>query len=417
MKYKITGPKPEDLIIDLPTSKSVSHRAMILAALNKHESIIKNILDADDSDITRDALKTLGAEIIETDRNYKFLSPIGNSAGGKIYLGNSGSSMRFLLPLGTAANGEIEFYGTDRLHKRPAAEMLNALKAMGAQFDSNNNFLPVKFSPSKLKGGIVKFNKLPSSQVISGLMMAASQMENDLTLILPENTPSLPYINMTYNLINSFGLNTSWVGKEIFCENRSPNQGFNYSVEKDMSAASYWVAFSLITGIPVFLKNVFLPSLQGDEFIFKLAEMAGGQVIQQHDGIKLQGEITKSFKIDCGDTPDLVPAIAVIAMFAPDACEISNIEHLRFKECDRIHAIQKNIQALGGKTEYTNETLKIFPQKKYNGAEIDVFDDHRIAMCFAIAGTKIENVVIDNPDCVKKSYPAFWDDFSYREEF
>lgn len=411
MQYLIKNPESDFRTINLPTSKSVSHRAMILASMNEQKSIIKSVLDAEDTNLTYEALKTMGCQIEAEGRDFTFNASIGNSGGGEIYLANSGSSMRFLLPLAPMAGNSLKLYGSERLHERPAVQMLEALKLMGAKFESNNNFLPVTFESTGLTGGTIKFDKLPSSQVVSGLMMAAPKMNDAIEIVLPKDVPSLPYITMTYKMMKNFGFNLQWEKNVITSENKMLNTDLNFTVEKDMSAASYWITFALINEIPVLLKDVTLPSLQGDEFIFEIAKMAGGKITETEKGIEISGSISKSFDVDCGDTPDLVPAIAVLAMFAPEVCSISNIEHLRVKECDRIEAIQANIKTLGGKSDYENDVMKIYPQKKYNGGLIEVYNDHRIAMCFAIAGSRIENVIIDNPLCVGKSYPNFWIDY------
>ncbi|MCB0302043.1 MAG: 3-phosphoshikimate 1-carboxyvinyltransferase, partial [Calditrichaeota bacterium] len=152
------------------------------------------------------------------------------------------------------------------------------------------------------------------------------------------------------------------------------------------------------------------------ERIFEIAEEVGARVMLYPDRVEISGGIERGFTVDCVDIPDMVPTLAIIAMFAPDAVKLTGVENLRFKESDRIAAVQKNLAALGGKSDYADGTLTIFPQKKYHGAALQAFNDHRIAMSFALAGTKIPGITIDEPQCVAKSYPDFWAHLELWEE-
>jgi 3-phosphoshikimate 1-carboxyvinyltransferase len=414
--YQITPDKAEDQEINLPSSKSITHRMLILAALNQGSTKISNALISEDTEITKTALQTMGAKIEREKNSFTISKPIGESYGTEIYLGNSGSSARFLIPLGTFLDKNIRFYGTERLHKRPFAELLDAVHHFGHRYEATDNSLPLITNPGISNGGIINFDVLPSSQIVTGLMMAALKMKRNLTVRMTSGIPSLPYIKMTADLMKRLRLNVEFSKTQIRVESVQPDFDWTFNVEKDFSAASYWVIFALINNLKVVLKNMNIPSLQGDEQILNIAESVGAEIMLHTDKIEINGKINSSFDINCENTPDLVPALGVLALFCPSISRMRNVKFLEYKESNRIQAVQDNIDRIGGKSEYDNGVLTVIPQKSYKGNLIDTFNDHRIAMSFAMAGTRIPDMVIDKPDCVNKSYPGFWNDFTYWKE-
>jgi 3-phosphoshikimate 1-carboxyvinyltransferase len=411
---QILSNKAGDVSVDLPSSKSVTHRALILASLNEGETEILNPLYSDDTKITLEALRSFGAEFIESKNSIKAVKPIGKVKNNKIFLGNSGSSARFLIPLVLHLDKEIYFHGTPELNKRPFKELFQILKKLGFGIESTNKSLPATvFPPDRILSNEVKVGKLPSSQIISGLMMAFAKSQTGLDILTKTQIPSLPYVKMTQKLMSRLNLDANISEKKISV-NPIGKIDFNWKIacEKDLSAASYWVAYSLINNVKVTLKNLLLPSLQGDEAIFEIAELVGGKVRLFSDRVEIQGSIKKGLDYDCEDIPDIVPTLAVMGMFAPEKFVLKNVSRLKYKESDRIKSTMENILALGGKSEYSEPDLIVYPGKNYAGSVIKTFDDHRIAMSFAIAGTKISGLQIDNPKCVEKSYPDFWKDFT-----
>ncbi|GJQ61627.1 MAG: 3-phosphoshikimate 1-carboxyvinyltransferase 2 [Melioribacteraceae bacterium] len=411
--------KPEyksEITVNLPSSKSLTHRSLILGSLNRGSTTIREKLVSEDTTITLEALKNLGAHWVEKDGVIRNNTILGANPGSEIFLGNSGSSARFLLPLAAFCKKPVKYYGVDRLHERPFNELLDSMMMLGIDLSRTNDGLPVVVYPSKVAGGSISFGSLPSSQVVTSLMISGLWMEKPLTIELPHNTPSLPYITMTYKLMKQLGLEVQFEQDTIFVANEPPENDWNLKIEKDYSAASYWVIYGLINDAKVILPGLTLPSLQGDHKILEIAELAGGNVMLYDDRTEITGRISKGINLDCGAVPDLVPALAVLAMFAPEKSALSNIRHLEYKESNRVAAIQQNISALGGSTEYQNGSLVIHPAKNYKSAEIKTFDDHRIAMSFAVAGCKIPEITIDKPECVQKSYPEFWNDFTHWEK-
>lgn len=411
--YQITPDEAHDQQIKLPSSKSITHRMLILAALNRGTTKISNALIAEDTEITKTALQNMGAVIESGGDSYSVSGPIGEITNSEIYLGNSGSSARFLLPLGTFLDKEMRFYGTERLHKRPFAELLNAVGHFGHKFDSTGNSLPVLTHPGISKGGIIEFDVLPSSQIVTGLMMAGLKMNKNLTIRMTSGMPSIPYIKMTADLMKRLRLNVDYSKTQIRVESLQPDMDWTLNVEKDFSAASYWVLYALINKTKVILKKMTIPSLQGDEEILNIADSVGADIMLYTDRIEIDGKIKRSFDIDCENTPDLVPALGVLSLFCPTNCRMRNVKNLEHKESNRIQALQDNIKRIGGKSHYENGELTVMPQKNYKGNLIESYNDHRIAMSFAMAGTRIAGTIIDNPDCVNKSYPGFWEDFTH----
>jgi 3-phosphoshikimate 1-carboxyvinyltransferase len=411
--YRILSEKIKEKEVELPSSKSISHRIAILAALNLGETSIQNMLDANDTRITIEALTNMGAKFRNNVEEWICNVPIGTVSREEIFLGNSGSSARFLIPLATFLDKPVYFYGDPRLHERPFRELFSTLNQLGVKLEANQKSLPVTIFPGELSGGTVRLEKLPSSQIITALMLAGLWMKNDLEIILPEKTPSLPYIKMTYKLMHKLNLNVEQQKNSITVEAKIPDYDWNFTVEKDLSAASYWVILALISGGKISLMNVTLPSLQGDEKIFQIAEEAGATVMCYSGRVEIEGIIKKGLTIDCNDIPDLVPSLSIMALFANEPVKLMNVEHLQYKESNRIEALQVNIASIGGKSEFEKGHFTIYPQQNYKGGQINTFNDHRIAMSFAVAGTKIPGIIIDNPECVNKSYPNFWKDFSY----
>ncbi len=415
-KYTITSRAHRERNVDLPSSKSISHRALILSSLNSAVCRIERLLDSEDIRMTSDALRTMGVEIRSQEERTDIRGTIGRVTGEAIFLGNSGSSARFLLPLAAFGDRPLRFSGTDRLHQRPFGELLDVLRSMNYRIDAARNSLPAVVHPAVLQGGRIGLAHLPSSQIVSAMMMAGLWMERGLTVQLGSGIPSMAYARMTYRMMQSLQLPVSWDNDAITVSPCRANQPWAFTVEKDMSAASYWVAYALLTGIRVKLVSVKRSSLQGDTLMLDVAEMAGAAVRETDDGTEIDGRISKAFHLDAGETPDLVPTLAVMGMFAPGDVVIHNVRHLEYKESNRIEAIQTNLKRLGGRSEYADGTLRIIPQKCYSGTSIDPYDDHRIAMSFAIAGLRIPGCAIENPECVSKSYPRFWLDFDEWEE-
>lgn len=398
--------------IDLPGSKSETHRMLIMGGLNKGKTVIQDPLWCDDTEVTLNALQVMGMKVERTQREIRIYQPIGNAEGDSIQLKDSGSSARFLVPLAGFTNAPLNLSGSKRLHQRPMKQLFEILKRFGAKIEDSDGHLPARIFPGSLTGGEIAFEKLPSSQYISALMMVAPLMEKPLTIHLGESIPSFPYIDLTASIMRDFSIPVELDDRLISVQNRLPSADITLRVGKDMSAASYWVVLGLIHGAEIRFKNLHLPSRQGDEFVFQVAEEMGAEIKVFQNEVLMRGKIEKGFHVDCYQFPDIVPSLSILGLFSPEPCTISNIAHLRYKESDRIEAILKNIKTIGGNAEYIRDELRIAPGSQFKPGIIESFNDHRIAMSFAIAGTRIDGITIDNPACVAKSYPGFWDQLS-----
>ncbi len=232
--YRITAPTCREIQVDLPASKSITHRVLILSSLNLGTAEIMRPLLADDTEITFTALWNLGSQLSKTARSIECSKPIGRIRHNKIFLGNSGSSARFLIPLAALVDKPVSFYGEPRLHQRPFAELFLALRQLGLHLETTNQTLPVKLFPGPIRGGRITFKHLPSSQIISALMMAAPWMQDDLKILLPPRTPSLPYITMTYKLMQRLGFSIAFEKREITITAGKPHYDWFLRIEKDL---------------------------------------------------------------------------------------------------------------------------------------------------------------------------------------
>ncbi len=411
--YRIHYKKEVKRLINLPSSKSVTHRALILGALNSGRTEIINPLFSEDTLITLEALKSFGAEISRREESLLITKPIGKVKNDKVFLGNSGSSARFLIPLVTHLNKPILFSGVEELHKRPFSELFSILTHSGMKIESENNSLPAKVYPTPgIKAGKYSLGKIPSSQIVSGIMMSSALGESEMELRFSEKVPSFPYINITKRMMNNLGLNVKLNDDSVIVKPEPINYQWRITCEKDMSAASYWCAYAMINNVEVIFDDLLFPTLQGDEKIFEIAGKLGSEVRIEKNKVFVKGKINTGLDWNCISIPDIVPTLALLGLFAPEPFVLRNVQNLQFKESNRINAIIENINNFGGKADYSNGVLTIYPINNFSSATIKTFDDHRIAMSFAIAGTRFEEVRIDNPDCVDKSYPEFWSNFA-----
>ena len=407
--------------VNIPGSKSISHRMVILASLADGKSTLTNVLKSEDILLTISCLKNMGAKIEEID-NKKMIYQIHGFNGQplnynkEIYLGNSGTSMRLLA--GIAGLGESDFIltGDKRMCQRPMTALLDALKMAGITALSNddNGTPPVKINGNNKTGGKVEIDCSLSSQYLSSLLMIGCYMEQGLEIELKGKPVSTPYIDLTIAIMKMFNVNVKKKSNTEYLV--SPNQKYianNFTIEPDLSNAGYFWAAGAITKKSVKVLNVSKDSLQGDLQLAYILEKMGCTLNFDNDGISICGNKYKGLKgveVDMSDTPDAVPALAVTAAFATGETLIKNIGHLREKECDRIDAVATELTKMNIKVDTGNDWMKIHGGKPI-GANIKTYNDHRIAMAFAVTGLVTENVVIENENCVAKSFPLFWDVF------
>lgn len=401
-------------VVRVPTSKSITNRALIAAALANGVSEIVDFSTADDCQLMIKALGKFGVKIEEIGNKL-----IVTGTGGKIkapdadvFVGNAGTTMRFLAGLAALADGSTIIYGDDRMNLRPIGDLTTALEQFGIRTETNNGYPPVKIYGGKLKGGLVRIDASKSSQFVSSILLVAPYATKDVDLLLSDIVASKPYLDNTTEVMQLFGADVQKKTNGYHINGSNRYQPTTYLIEGDYSSASYFFAAAAVTGGKVTVQNLNHPSKQGDARFLDVLQKMGCTVIKDVSGIAVVGSPKLSgITIDMNEIPDMVPTLAVIALFAKGKTKIENVAHLRFKESDRLYALATEMRKLGAEVTEFDDGLEIVPKGKYIGVEIETYNDHRIAMSFAIAGLKIPGIKIFNPVCVKKSFPNFWDEF------
>lgn len=406
--------------INIPGSKSITNRVLILASLSENPVIIKNPLFSDDTVYMIEGLKTLGNNI-EISSDKKTIKVRGNKTrefgNQKIFVGNAGTVMRFLVSYIACGKGEIIIEGSPRMNERPIGELVNSMRELGAEIKylQKEEYPPLKISAKGISKTSVHVSGKNSSQYLSSVLLSAPYFEKGLDIIVSSNIISKPYVNMTLKMIEQFGGKAELTSTGYKILPQKYNNLTEYSVEGDMSSASYFLAAALVTKSKIKINNFFAESIQGDYKLLDILKKHGLKVIEQKkDYIIAEGtENYSGFNLNLNDTPDIVPTLAVAALFAGSPTVIKDVESLRVKECDRISALCTEIKKLNGNIIEYQDGFKIIPKpfSEYKGCDIATYDDHRIAMSFAVAGLKISGINILNPKCVSKTFPQFFDEF------
>ncbi|MBU4232395.1 MAG: 3-phosphoshikimate 1-carboxyvinyltransferase [Proteobacteria bacterium] len=400
--------------LTLPGSKSYTHRALMAAALAGGESVLTNALAAEDTELTAAALKRLGAGIDWQGTTIRVTGRSGRWLPARlpIYLGNSGTSMRFLTALAALGEGEYLLTGTDRLCQRPLGELLEALGQAGVQAVSErgDGCPPVRVTGG-LTGGKAQLSGAISSQYLSALLFIGPLAPAGLKIGITGELVSRPYVDLTLEVLGDFGISYYREGYRYF--ELPGGQCYlprEYEIEADASSASYFWAAAALTGGRVTITNLSLESSQGDAAFPEVLGRMGCGIESTPAGLTVQGGPLRGVTVDMATMPDLVPTLAVLAAFATGDTVITGVAHLRHKESDRLAAVAAELGKLGIEARETDDGLVIrggAPQ----GAVIHTYSDHRIAMSFAVAGLKIPGVAIEDPECVAKSFPDFWQFF------
>jgi len=402
--------------VRVPGSKSVTHRALMLAALARGESEILDALRAEDTELTARALEHLGVTVAWDDRRVLVRPPASRWEGSAevIHLGNSGTSMRLLLGIAAAGKGDFVFDGTPRLRERPVGPVIDALRRLGvrAAYLGREGYPPVRVQSDGLTGGSVWVDARESSQFVSALVMAASAARSDVEVCWEGKAASLPYLHLTVEMMRRVGLRADWIGSNgIRVPGRQEARGFRYQVEGDCSSASYFWAAAALTGGEVFTYPLTAEALQGDCRFLAVLEAMGCTVVWEEEGVRVLGpERLRPVDLDMNDMPDMVPTLAVLAAFAPGTTRIRNVAHLRIKESDRIRAVAEELAKLAVPVDELPDGL-VISGGGVKGAVVEAHDDHRIAMAFAVAGLKVPGISIAGAETVSKSFPKFWEVF------
>ena len=417
---KITPLRKIDATIEVPGSKSITQRALIAAALADGNSTLIGPLSSEDTAYTAMALRAMGVEVESQVTEWLIKGRGGNikKPANEIFLGNNGTATRFLTSVAALGNGVFVISGEKRMEERPIAPLISALQGWGVEIKSikGTGCPPLEIRAKGLNGGLTILPEGKSSQYLSSLLLVAPYAKKKAELQVKGTVPSRPYVTMTLAVMASFGVRVA-ANNDLthFDINQGSYKSRTYQIEGDASSASYFFAAAAVTGGRVTVTNVPQKSLQGDTALVSMLEKMGCQV-SYDQGITIKGpKQLNGIEVDMGDCPDVAPTLAVVAAMAHGRTVIKNVAHLRIKECDRLNAMATELSRLGVRLEEKSDQLIIegVGPGALHGAEIETYNDHRIAMCLAVAGLVVPGIVIVNDSCVAKSFPDFWERFAW----
>ncbi len=406
---------PLNATVCVPGSKSLTNRALLIAALANGMTKLTNALFSDDSKYFAKALQTLGFDIQLDEANHEMTI---TGLGGKIparkaelFIGNAGTAARFLSAFLTLGNGEYILDGEPRMRERPIGDLIDALNKLGVEMEAKNNCPPVEIFAKGLAGGKTKIAGNISSQFLSALLMVAPYAQSPIEIELTTDLNSKPYVDMTISIMKDFGVEIErdrYSRFTIHPANYVPIT--KYQVESDASAASYFFAAPAICGGTVRVENISRKSVQGDiAFLDVLAQM-GCDIEEGESYIEVTGaKKMRGIDIDMCDIPDAAQTLAVVAPFASSPTRIRGIASARVKETDRVHATCVELERLGVSVEEHEDGMTIHPCEKMRPSIIQTYNDHRMAMAFSLIGLRFDSVTIENPSCVSKTFPTFFE--------
>jgi 3-phosphoshikimate 1-carboxyvinyltransferase len=401
--------------VRVPGSKSITNRALMLAAMAQGRSIVGSVLLSDDTLQMARALRALGFAIT-VDHDARRIEVEGR--GGKIdvatadlNIGGAGTAMRFLAGFLTVGRGRFRLGGNPRMRERPIAALIEAMGQLGidARSESDNGCPPIVIDTSRraCEGGKATIDARLSSQFVSALLMPAPLWPQGLELTVAGET-ARPFVTMTLRLMEQWGVRGSIAGDLISIPGNQHYRSMNFQVEPDASSASYFAAAAALVGGSILLPRLGRNSLQGDLGFLKLLEEMGARVEWNAESVKITGTGTlRGINVSMNSMPDMVPTLAALAPFASSKTSIREVGFVRHHESDRIYAVVTELRRLGAVVHEFDDGLEIEPATLHP-ATIETYDDHRIAMAFAIAGLKLPGVRIKNPGCVAKTYPEFF---------
>ena len=402
--------------VTVPGSKSYTNRALLIAGLTDGECRLEKPLVSDDTKYMIRALKAFGVSVQEGKDVF-----IVSGSGGKlstpkedIFIGNAGTAMRFLTTFSALAPGKTRLDGDERMRQRPLADLLDCLTQMGVKAVSanGNGCPPIDISGGEVPGGDVQLAGDKSSQYLTSILLSAPYFKNDTCIHIQGDLTSKSYADITLDIMKTFGVhvdNESYQRFKVKAGDYYKAQ--TYQVESDWSSASYFLAAAAVTGGEVTLTGINPHSVQGDAQFTSVLEKMGCRVEKKANALHIKGNPLRGITINMNNMPDAVQTLAVIALFAEGETVIEGIGNLRIKETDRISALANELTRLGAGVEAGEDFLIIRPGD-YKGAEVETYDDHRMAMSFAVAGLKIPGVRIKDPKCVEKSFPDFFQRFA-----
>lgn len=417
MEFYDTKPlKTKDIKVTVPGSKSITNRALLMAALSQGECTINGILFSDDSRFFLKALEDLGfnIQINEEAKSVKVVGQAGAipKAEATIYVGSAGTAARFLTALLGLSEGVYVINASEQMKKRPMKPLFDVLKSMGAkiEFLEEENALPIRIKGCGCnEKQTVSLDISKSTQFLSALMMIGCMCKKGLSVEITSEKKTGSYIDITKNMVEEFGGSISFDGKTYTIEPKTYNIE-EYQVEPDVSAACYFYGIAAIYGCKALVYNVHFNSTQGDIRFIKVLEEMGCNVSDTIEGIEVIGpkKLKGIENVDMNNFSDQALTLANVAIFADSPTTISNISHIRGQECDRLNAIAQNLTKMGIKVEEREESITIYPGE-FESTDIETFEDHRVAMSFTMSGMGEKSLRILNPMCCRKTFENYFE--------
>lgn len=406
----------KDQTVDVPGSKSYTHRLLIATALSDGRASITNMLKSEDTLLTLAALNQMGVATSESDGRLIVAGSAGRLApsADPIYLANSGTSMRLLTGIAAIGAGTYTLTGTERMGERPIQDLIDALRQLNVPVVAvnGNGCPPLEVTGGRVRGGRVRIDCGISSQYLSSLLLMAPYTERGLDIAVTRGPVSRPYIDMTVDIMERLGVTVAREGYARFSvDGGQIFRAGDYHVEADGSQASYFWAAAAVTGRTVRVNGVTPASRQGDVRFADVLEQMGCRVARGADGIAVTGGDLRAIEVDMSDMPDVVPTLAVVAAFASGKTVIRNVAHLREKESDRIGSVVAELRKMGIAADATDTGMTIVGGTPA-GTTVETYNDHRMAMSFAVAGLRVTGMIIRNERCVEKSFPNYWNVFN-----
>jgi 3-phosphoshikimate 1-carboxyvinyltransferase len=404
---------PITATISIPGSKSYTNRALILASLTKEVVVLQNPLYCDDTYAMIDCLRELGIHIETKPDQIKVCGHLEDVEDKEYWLfaKDSGTTVRFMLSFLSIAPGVQIIGGSNRLNERPISDLVDALRALGASitYCEKEGFLPVKIGTSSLNGNMVSLKADVSSQFCSSLLLISPFISNGFLLNLSTNLISKPYVDMTIQCMQDFGVRVDQQeGGSYFVSGGQSYDRKEYVIEGDFSSAGYFFAIAALTRSTIRVENINPFSLQADRKFLTLLEKMGNKVRYGETCVLIEGKQVIAMDLDMEDCPDQVMTMAVLCAFVDGVTKISGVRSLRVKESERVVALKNELLKMGINTEDTHDTLTIYGGAP-KPATIQTYNDHRMAMAFAVAGIHLPGVLIEDCSVVNKTFPSFWD--------
>jgi 3-phosphoshikimate 1-carboxyvinyltransferase len=401
--------------VEAPASKAHTLRALIIGSLAEGTTVIeKPLLGRDQLNVIR-CLNALGIKIEQQPQKIIVHGSAGRyqPISNELNVGESGVGMNFLTSAACLADKPVVLTGAQRITERPIAEVVQALRQLGCEIEylKNNGFPPVRVQGGGIKGGQCQMSGRECSQYFSSIIVSAPYAETPVTIVSIDELTEKPYVDITIQIAAEFGIQTVNNNYKEFIIPKGKYEGRTIKIEGDYSSASFFFLAAAISSSTVTVTNLKANTKQGDWAFVDLMSEMGCHIKTEADRITVEGDKLKAFERDMSDIPDLVPPAAIACAFAEGVSRLTNIGHLRHKECDRLAVMASELQKMGVNAQCDETSLIIEGNRKAQGSVIDPHNDHRIAMSFAAAGLVTGSQQIENPECVAKSFPDFWERF------